>query len=158
MRICFVCLGNICRSPLAEGIFSHLIHKKGLDSYFHIESAGIGEWNVGQPPDARTVTVAANHGVIVSGQSRQFVSEDFSEFDLIIAMDSENKRSLLKLADNSTDRAKVHLLREYDLESNRGPDIPDPYYQDNDFFEHVYQMIEISCRSMLSAVYPDGSK
>jgi protein-tyrosine phosphatase len=155
MRICFVCLGNICRSPLAEGIFSYLIQKKGLDSYFQIDSAGIGEWNVGQSPDTRTVTVAANHGVVITGQSRQFVPEDFSKFDLIIAMDSENKRSLLNLAGSSTDKAKVHLLREYDIEANKDLDIPDPYYQDNEFFENVYQMIERSCRNMVSAIYPD---
>jgi protein-tyrosine phosphatase len=151
-RICFVCLGNICRSPLAEGIFVHLITSKNISNEFFVASAGVGSWNVGKPPDQRSQEIASMHGITLFGLAKQFKKEDFSKFDWIIAMDLENQATLKEIAPTVEDDAKIHLLREFDLEAGQDLNVPDPYYGNSENFEIVYQIIERSCRNLFNTL------
>ncbi|HIA49011.1 MAG TPA: low molecular weight phosphotyrosine protein phosphatase, partial [Acidobacteria bacterium] len=111
VRVCFVCLGNICRSPTAESIMQSLIHGVHLDDQIEVDSAGTGAYHVGSPPDRRAKETSEARGVQLNNLARQFTAEDFSRFDYVIAMDSNNRQDLLRLAPNSSTEAKVHLLR-----------------------------------------------
>lgn len=145
--VLFVCMGNICRSPLAEGIFRHQLQQSGLIDDFHLDSAGTGGWHVGDPPDPRSVAVARSHGVDISIQTaRQIVTADFGRFDLILAMDRSNEATLRARAP-ATSRHRIHLFLDHTL-GNRA-DIPDPYYDAQDGFETVYQMLEKGCAALL---------
>ncbi len=151
-HICFVCLGNICRSPLAEGVFKRLAAQAGLDGRFHVESAGMGAWHVGEPPDPRSQSVALAHGVRLDSTARQFKAGDFARFDRVIALDADIAADLRRLAPGEAERRKIHLLREYDPQARGDLDVPDPYYGGRADFERVYQMIERSCRGLLEAL------
>jgi protein-tyrosine phosphatase len=140
MKILMVCLGNICRSPLAEGIMQHLSDEAGLN--WQIDSAGTGNWHVGEGPDRRSVRTARNHGIDISKQvCRQFRKKDFDDFDRILVMDKFNLRDVLALAPSEQAAGKVKLLL-----NNR--EVPDPYYND-DQFEQVFEMIEVGCREII---------
>lgn len=134
--ILFVCLGNICRSPLAEGIFRETVRNAGLDAQFHIDSAGTGSWHVGNPPDERSIEVAALNGVDISMQrSRQIRSDDFQKFDLILGMDRKNITTMRA-------RAAQNLHPKIQLFLDTPPtDVPDPYYGGPDGFSLVYDMV-----------------
>ncbi len=135
-----VCLGNICRSPLAHGIMENLVKEKGLD--WEVDSAGTGNWHIGEPPDRRSVTIAKKYGIDISGQCcRLFDQNDFSRFDRIYVMDRMNLRDILNMARTEDDRKKVRLLLDKEV-------VPDPYYED-DQFDPVFQMIEQGCRKIL---------
>lgn len=141
MKILMVCLGNICRSPLAEGILRHLSAQKGLD--WEIDSAGTGNWHVGHPPDRRSVAVSKRHGIDISGlRGRQFSTEDFDRFDRIFVMDLDNYRDVLVKARSDADRQKVQLLLE-----DQQP-VPDPWYDDA-LFEPVYRLIHDACERIV---------
>ncbi len=154
LSVLFVCLGNICRSPLAEGVFRHLVREEGLEDRFEIDSAGTGDWHVGQAPDRRSVAVAAAHRVDLPGRARQVRPEDFDRFDLIVAMDRDNLSDLGRMADDGA-RARLHLLREFDPEGG-GDDVPDPYYGGADGFEVVYAMVHRSCARLLEELRRDS--
>jgi len=140
MKILMVCLGNICRSPLAEGVMQQLANDCGLD--WHIDSAGMGNWHVGEPPDRRSIRVARNHGIDISSQvCRLFRISDFEEFDMIFVMDKNNLGDVLSLARHEDDARKVKLLLG-------DKPVPDPYYND-DQFEPVFKMIEEGCKAIL---------
>lgn len=140
MKILMVCLGNICRSPLAHGILEAMAAKKGLG--WEVDSAGTGDWHIGSPPDHRSVAVAERNGIDISGQCcRQFSVADFDEYDLIYVMDHKNKDDVLRLARNEKDRKKVRLFL------NNGS-VPDPYWNDEQF-EPVYRLIESRCREII---------
>ncbi len=147
--VLFVCLGNICRSPLAEGIFTSLVVEAGLEDRFEIESAGTGAWHVGERPDARAEMVANQHGVDLVSEARQITEEDLHRFDYVIAMDRENLRNIQRMADASDADAQIHLLREFDPEGDAGAEVPDPYYGGASGFENVYEMVHRSCRALL---------
>ena len=149
MRLCFVCLGNICRSPTAEGVFKKLAAQAGHECDFHVESAGLGNWHVGEPPDSRAQRIARAHGVALDSLAQQFTARDFDRFDWVIALDREIQTDLLHLARSASDRAKVRLLRDYDPQATSDRDVPDPYYGDQRGFEHAYALIERSCRHLL---------
>jgi protein-tyrosine phosphatase len=157
-RISFVCLGNICRSPMAEGVFRHLVAQAGLEDSFEIESAGIGPWHVGESPDARAQHTARAHGLALDSIAQQITVRDFARLDHIIALDREVAAELKRLAPTPADRAKVRLLREFDPETSRGPraslDVPDPYYGGPSGFEDAYDMIERSARALLAHLHP----
>jgi protein-tyrosine phosphatase len=146
-RILFVCLGNICRSPLAEGVFRHLVRVEGLEDRYHIDSAGTGGWHVGDPPDPRSVEVAARHGLHLEGSARTVHTSDYEQFDLVIAMDRQNLRDLEGRDPGGS--AELRLLREFDPEAEDDMDVPDPYYGGDAGFERVYRMVERSCRQLL---------
>ncbi|MGY5779869.1 low molecular weight protein-tyrosine-phosphatase [Rhizobium sp. LEGMi135b] len=146
-RVLFVCTGNICRSPLAEGILRHLAIKAGRADEFDIDSAGTGGWHQGERPDRRSIAVAAGHGIDISAQrARRIVSADFSRFDLILAMDQDNLKNLRKTAPADA-LGKLHLFNALALGSNK--DIPDPYYGDREDFEAVYTMLLAGCSALL---------
>ncbi|GAB4530933.1 MAG: low molecular weight protein-tyrosine-phosphatase [Anaerolineales bacterium] len=151
-RILFVCLGNIVRSPLAENMFRYLVQQAGVAHRYEVASAGTGSWHVGEPPDPRMVQAAARHGLHYGGRARQFSSQDFDAFDLILAMDMDNRAYLMSKARSNEHEAKIHLLREFDPQGGPMASVPDPYYGGEDGFEEVYHMVERSCRGLLAAL------
>ena len=147
IAILFVCAGNICRSPLGEGIFRHLVENAGRAAEFDIDSAGTGGWHQGDPPDRRSIAVAASHGIDISGQcARRIKAADFERFDLILAADDDNVRNLLSMAPMSA-RGKIHLFSRFT--SGTDDPVPDPYYGDRRDFETVYTMLFSGCRLLL---------
>jgi protein-tyrosine phosphatase len=157
--ILFVCLGNICRSPLAEGIFRHLTEESGVEHRYRIDSAGTGGWHAGEPPYPRSVEVARRNGIQLDGSARKVSRDDLEAFDLLIAMDAQNLRDLRELASSSRPpgtsgvegdgRGSIRLMREFDQEATDDLDVPDPYYGGPDGFDQVFELVERSCRSLL---------
>lgn len=159
-RVLFVCLGNICRSPTAEGVMRALVSDAGVQDSIQLESAGTGAWHVGSPPDRRASDAARARGVELEGQARQVRAEDFEEFDLLLAMDRENLRELRRQASGDEERAKVRLLREFDPASQGAGaddlDVPDPYYGGGAHspegwvgFEEVFELVRAACAGLL---------
>lgn len=137
--ILMVCLGNICRSPLAEGILQSKLNSNS----FYIDSAGTGSYHIGNPPDHRSIAVAKKYGIDISKQKcRQFKVEDFSFFDIIYVMDQNNYTTVLKLAEDESQRNKVKFLLSENHSENKP--VPDPYYDDN-VFEDVFKLIDDAC-------------
>jgi protein-tyrosine phosphatase len=150
-------MGNICRSPTAEGVMRGLLREEGLEDAVEVDSAGTGDWHVGSPPDARATAAARARGVTLDGAARQVRRADFDDFDLILAADRRNLRELNALVPPEA-RAKVHLLREFDPGSAGAPDldVPDPYYGGDDGFEHVLDLVEAACRGLLAELRTSG--
>jgi protein-tyrosine phosphatase len=148
IRVCFVCLGNICRSPTAEACFADLVRKEGLAHRFEIDSAGTGGWHAGEPAHHDTRKVAKARGVEVTSIARQFVSADFARFDYVIAMDASNVENLARLAPDDDARAKIHLFRDFDPSSPKGEGVPDPYYDGS--FELVFDICTSAARGLLA--------
>ena len=151
IRICCVCLGNICRSPTAEAVLAHLIAEAGLAHAIEVDGAGTSAWHTGEAPDRRSNAAARRHGITLRGRSRQFVVDDFQRFDYVVAMDQANRRDLLALAPDPAAAAKVSLLREHDAMAD-GPDVPDPYYGAGDGFERVFQICLAGGRGLLAEI------
>ena len=152
VRICFVCLGNICRSPTAEAAMRHLLVAERLEARVQIESAGTGGWHVGEPPDRRARAAAKRRGLDVRGCAQQFVKRDFARFDYVIAMDVYNRRDLQQLAPDGAARGKIELLRNFDPGSPADADVPDPYYGEGDGFETVLDICEAACVGLLQHI------
>jgi protein-tyrosine phosphatase len=150
--VLFVCLGNICRSPMAEGVFRHLISEEGLEDRIEVDSAGTGSWHVGESPDPRSIRTAQSHGVTLSGSARHVRPEDFRRFDYLVAMDRENLENLEEFRDGVKGETALYLLREFDPEGGPGAEVPDPYYGGPGGFEDVYRMVERSCRGLLDHI------
>ena len=150
MKILMVCLGNICRSPLAHGILEHKIAKYNLTS--KVDSAGTGSWHTGEPPDPRSVEVALNHGIDISQQrARQFNINDFDNFDLIFVMDTSNFQNIKSMTLDSEKISKVKLiLNEIHIAENRS--VPDPYYGGESGFEIVYKMLDQACEHIIEKI------
>ena len=146
MKILMVCLGNICRSPLAEGILKSKINLLGLD--WMVDSAGTGSWHVGERPDSRSVAVAKKYGIDITNQrARQFRTSDLQEFDLIFAMDSSNYQNILSHANSRDEEAKVEMIMNV-IKPGYNQNVPDPYY-DSDGFEQVFQMLDKACEKII---------
>ncbi|MHA7882983.1 low molecular weight protein-tyrosine-phosphatase [Nitratireductor rhodophyticola] len=146
--ILFVCLGNICRSPLAEGVFRRVVTERGRHADFMIDSAGTGAWHVGSAPDPRSIEIARRFGVDISMQrARQVNAGDFERFDLLLGMDRNNVRTLRERAPEVA-AGKIHLFLNY--ADGRTLDIPDPYYGGDDGFASVYQTIREASEALLS--------
>ncbi|EAQ41038.1 low molecular weight protein-tyrosine-phosphatase [Polaribacter sp. MED152] len=145
-KVLMVCLGNICRSPLAEGILQSKIN---TDTIF-VDSAGTAAYHVGNLPDERSIAVAQKYGIDITNQrARKFTSKDFDEFDFIYAMDESNYQNIVSLARNSEDEKKVHLILN-ESQPNQNLSVPDPYYGGKDGFENVYQMLDEACTVIAS--------
>jgi protein-tyrosine phosphatase len=151
-RILFVCMGNICRSPIAENVFRHKVDQRGASHLFEIDSAGTGGWHAGEPPDPRAREVLSRKGIAVQGAARQIHRDDFDRFDLLLCMDEENRRHLLDLG---APKEKVRLLLECDSCADCR-EVPDPYYGGNDGFARVYDMVESACEALLDDLLKNG--
>jgi protein-tyrosine phosphatase len=147
--VLFVCMGNICRSPLAECVFRHLARERGVEHLFEIDSAGISGYHAGDSPDERSVATALRRGVAVVGRSRKLGRHDLSRFDYVIVMDEDNLGGVQRLAADQPAKARVHLLREWDPKGGPGHGVPDPYYGGPRGFEDVHDIVERSCRPLL---------
>ncbi len=154
IRVLFVCMGNICRSPMAEGVFRHLVTEAGLAPRFEIDSAGIGAWHEGDPPDERAAAAAAQRGITLTGAARQVLPADLRAFDYVLAMDEENLSALRRLQRLAAADAEVHLLREFDPDARPGEplEVPDPYYDGPRGFDRVYEMVERAGRGLLAHI------
>lgn len=150
--VCFVCLGNICRSPLGEGIFKDYVAKKGMAAQFTVSSCGTGDWHVGEPADDRSTACAAKHSVDISKQRARHLSAiDYTDNDFLVCMDSSNFQTVKSRAPKAGHRARIVKCLDYHS-SKAGGDVPDPYYGNAADFEHVYQLIDASCEKLLAAV------
>jgi protein-tyrosine phosphatase len=148
-RILFVCLGNICRSPMAEGVFRRLVEEEGLAHRFDIDSAGLGAWHLGQAPDERAQAAARARGLDISGQSaRQVAREDFDSFDLLLVMDGSNLAELRRAAPANA-HAKIRPFLEFAPDAGTR-DVPDPFYGDAEGFDHALDLIEAAARGLLA--------
>jgi protein-tyrosine phosphatase len=155
-----VCLGNICRSPTAEGVMRSLVASAGAQERVQVDSAGTGGWHVGSAPDARAGAAAAARGIRLTGSARRVRPEDYEEFDLLLAMDASNLSDLRAGAPGPRERAKVRLLREFDPASAAGDgragagdlDVPDPYYGGERGFEHVLDLVTAACQGLLAQI------
>jgi protein-tyrosine phosphatase len=158
VRLLFVCLGNICRSPTAEGVMRQLVREAGLEDSIELDSAGLGSWHVGSPPDARAIAAARARGIALDGSARQFVRNDFDDFNPVIAMDRSNLRELRQLARGEEERAKVRLLREFDPASaGKDPEVPDPYYGAPGGFDEVLDLVQAACAGLLARIRAGGT-
>ncbi|MCB9315255.1 MAG: low molecular weight phosphotyrosine protein phosphatase [Lewinellaceae bacterium] len=146
MRVLMVCLGNICRSPLAEGILKHKVEQHGMD--WEVDSAGTGNWHVGELPDHRSIATARQYDIDITYQrARQFRTADFEHFDRIFVMDTQNYRDVLRLAQNDAQREKVQLILDL-THPGENRSVPDPYW-DDDGFEHVFQLLDAACGKLI---------
>jgi protein-tyrosine phosphatase len=144
IKILMVCLGNICRSPLAEGILKSKIDSNNV----FVDSAGTGHWHIGNKPDQRSIEVAKKHQINITDQrGRQFSKQDFDDFDYIFVMDNANKKDVLSIARNDFDKEKVYLILN-EIFPNENMDVPDPYYGGSEGFQNVYRMLDLSCDSI----------
>ena len=144
-RVLMVCLGNICRSPLAEGI----LKIKSSHLSIQVDSAGTSNYHIGSPPDPRSVDIAMKYGIDISNQKgRQFTVNDFDAFDFIYAMDGSNYKNILALARNENDKKKVDLILNLS-HPNQNKDVPDPYYGGDKGFENVYKMLDQACDRLI---------
>jgi protein-tyrosine phosphatase len=156
VRLLFVCMGNICRSPTAEALMRAVVAREGLEGVVELDSAGTGAWHVGHPPDARATAAARRRGLVLSGAARQVTRADFTAFDLLVAADRENLAVLRRMAPDEAARSKIVLLRSYDPAAVAAGDldVPDPYYGAADGFEHVLDVVHAACEGLLEAVRP----
>jgi low molecular weight protein-tyrosine phosphatase len=150
-RILFVCLGNICRSPMAEGVFRRLVEEQGLAHRFEVDSAGLGAWHLGQAPDTRAQAAARSRGIDISGQSaRQVDHEDFDRFDLLLVMDRSNLAELRRRAPAEA-QAKIRPFLDFAPEAGT-KDVPDPFYGGSEGFNHALDLIEAASRGLLASL------
>ncbi|MDT0389228.1 low molecular weight protein-tyrosine-phosphatase [Streptomyces sp. DSM 41921] len=154
-RVCFVCTGNICRSPMAEVVFRARVAEAGLDDRVEVDSAGTGGWHEGDGADPRTVAVLEDNGYATGHTARQFQPSWFSRLDLVIALDSGHLGALRRLAPTEQDARKVRLLRSYDPAAGDDLDVPDPYYGGPEGFEECLEMVEAASTGLLAAVRED---
>lgn len=149
-RLLFVCLGNICRSPAAENTMRDLLRQQGIKDIF-LDSAGTAGYHIGKSPDSRMTTTLEDRGISVTGQARQFSKQDFEDFDLILAMDEENRRDILRLARTESDRSKVKPFMSF-CQKFSNPEVPDPYYGEQDGFELVADIMADGCSRILQSI------
>jgi protein-tyrosine phosphatase len=154
-RVCMVCTGNICRSPMAELVLSDLVDRAGLTGRVVVTSAGTGEWHVGEHADPRTVTALALRGYdATKHRARQFDPGWFDSLDLVVALDRTHERVLRSWARTDLDRSKVRLLLGFDADYAGRSDVPDPYYSDAAMFDSVLGMIDHSCQALFRQLEP----
>jgi protein-tyrosine phosphatase len=154
-RVCFVCTGNICRSPMAEIVFRARVAEAGLDGLVEVDSAGTGGWHEGDAADPRTMAVLEENGYATGHTARQFQPSWFSRLDLVVALDSGHLRALRRLAPTEQDAQKVRLLRSYDPAAGDDLDVPDPYYGGAEGFGECLEMVEAASAGLLAAVRED---
>lgn len=152
ISVLFVCLGNICRSPVAEGVFRTLVQEQGLTDQIQCDSAGTASYHIGEQADRRTRENALEHGLMLIHRARRMTGEDLAQFDYFVAMDELNYEAVLKLSRRSIgviNDDNFFLLREFDPTVSDQPNVPDPYYEDAAAFEEVYQIVLRCCRQLM---------
>ena len=148
IRVLFVCLGNICRSPLAEAIFKHKVKSRGWDHILEADSCGTGNYHIGSQPDPRTIANATSNRVPINHCARQLSESDLEEFDYILAMDASNLKNILSLPNATFHKHKIRLMRDYDP-AYRGAEVPDPYFGNEDGFQNVFEILDNSMERFL---------
>jgi Protein-tyrosine-phosphatase len=151
IRVLFVCLGNICRSPLAEAVFNHKIKQAGLAEHFEVDSCGTGDYHIGEPPDPRTLANARKNGIAVDHFCRQITEDDLSYFDYILTMDNSNLQNVMSLEGADQHSHKISLLREFDPDG-KGLEVPDPYFGGEEGFDLVYDILDRALDGFLDYV------
>lgn len=154
MKILFVCLGNICRSPLAEAIFKHKVKAAGLGQQVGVDSCGTSDYHIGEQPDSRTIRNALKNGITIEHRGRQLTEDDLATFDLVLAMDKSNLRNINLLRNAAEHQHKIKLMRAYDPEQN-GDEVPDPYYGGERGFQEVFEILDRSTDMLLSQLQQD---
>jgi protein-tyrosine phosphatase len=155
-KVLFVCLGNICRSPAAEGIFKKMVRRQGLKDKIEVDSAGTAGYHTGELPDSRMRQHGTRRGYKFDSLSRKFTSCDFDRFDMILAMDDSNYNNILRLAPDLDSEAKVHRMMDFSKKYENDY-VPDPYYSGAEGFEQVLNLLEDSCEGLLDKVKKDLS-
>lgn len=150
-KILFVCLGNICRSPAAEGIFKAMVRAERLDDKIYIDSAGTAGYHTGDLPDSRMRRHASRRGYTLDSMARRFTSNDFDKFDIIVVMDDNNYRDVMRMAPDMDAEKKVHRMVEFSRKYGHDH-IPDPYYSGSDGFELVLDLLEDACENLLEKI------
>lgn len=149
IKVLFVCLGNICRSPLAEAVFNHHIKEMGLSHKLQSDSCGTSDYHIGELPDERSVATAKRHGIEISHRGRQLNHADIRNFDYIIAMDKSNEKNIYRLMDTyNLNHEQIHLMRSFQPNPD-SMEVPDPYYGGEDGFENVYQILDKSIQELI---------
>lgn|SRR5690606_10968320 len=152
IKVLFVCLGNICRSPLAEAIFDHKVKEKGLSQHLASDSCGTSNYHIGKAPDHRSITCAQNRGILIDHQGRQISSRDFEDFDYLIVMDESNLTNVQNLMERSGhNHPRLHLMREFQPNAAH-MEVPDPYYGEAEGFEEVYDILDESIDHLLAHI------
>ena len=153
VKVLFVCLGNICRSPVAEGVFKEKVREKGLEGQIFCDSAGTSAYHIGESPDARSRANALENGITLQHAARQFTSEDLEDFHYVLAMDKSNLHNILELKDSlqQAGPAAIHLMRAFDPQPGN-QEVPDPYFGGADGFQQVFDILDRSCERFLEEV------
>lgn len=150
INLLFICLGNICRSPTAHAVFCKIIKMHKLEKHFIVDSAGIGNWHVGQLPDSRMRMHGSKHGYNINHHARQFTNEDFNNFDYIVVMDEENYSIITSMAKSDANKAKVIRMADF-FSHHTNTSVPDPYYGGDADFELAIELIEDGCEGLLKS-------
>jgi protein-tyrosine phosphatase len=149
IKVLFVCLGNICRSPLAEAVFKHKVKERELEHLFEIDSCGTSNYHIGDPPDSRTIANAVKNGISIQHLGRQLCVDDLSYYDVILAMDNANVQSIRGLKSANDFAHKIQLMRNYDPD-NKGAEVPDPYHGNENNFQDVFEIVNRSADALLN--------
>lgn len=155
-KVLFVCLGNICRSPLAEAIFKHKVLSKDLGHLFEIDSCGTSNYHIGDIPDPRTFAIAGKHGIKVEHIVRQLTSKDLEIYDYILAMDNNNFKNIVRLSDSDNHKQKVFMMRDFEP-MGKGKEVPDPYYGNEKEFQEVFDILDRSIDGFLQQLRHEDS-
>lgn len=155
-RLLFVCLGNICRSPAAEGVVLHQLQQRGLEHVFRVDSAGTGSWHAGQPADARMRAAAAGRGIHLPSRARQIVAADLDAFDHILTMDDDNLAAVQALGRGRETKAQIRPITQH-CRRHRVREVPDPYYGGADGFERVLDLLDDACAGLIDDLLATGN-